>query len=1126
MDFEGGPFYVNGVLRRWEGGEVPRRAGVSSFGFGGTNAHVVVEEPPPSAPKARSEHADELLMISARTPAALAKVRERLADHLERHLDLDLADVAHTLRSGRKHFAYRQALVCPDVAAVARTLRSGTAKPDRAIDSPSVGFLFPGQGSQRAGMAVGWYDRIPAFRKAVDECVGLLEPRLGRDVGRCLLSTDARVAEELQRTDLAQPALFVVEYALACALAEWGIRPEAMIGHSVGEYVAACLAGVLSLADALHLVSQRGSLMQGTAHGAMLSVDAPHEVLRRFESADVAIAAVNTTASGVLSGPDASIERVESALDAEGVSHRRLKTAHAFHSPAMDEVLDRFREVVRTVELNEPQTPYVSTLTGTWVRGEDVCDPEYWVRQLRETVNFDAGLRTLLDKPHRVLLEVGPGQSLTTLARHHDTRADQPVIATGTRPGDERGTFAGLLDAVGRLWAAGVRVDWRTVVPPGSHRRLPLPTYPFERERYWIEAAPDSPKAVRGVRQYVPGWRRSVPLELGAWPQSSERSRAWLVFADENGIAARVASRLRGRGDVVTIVVAGDGFHADSGDRHVVRPGDRGDYRRLLDHLAAVGRWPTDVLHLWSLHHQEPGGPDERLDSALTTGLHSVLALGSALVDRGDLSELSVVFAVSGTQSVTGDESIRPERATVLGPCKVIPQEIPEVSCRVVDVDLPRDEGGLDRLAARLEEEARTARPEPLVAYRGTTRWVQTFEPVDIDDVPSGLRDRGVYLITGGFGRIGLAIGRHLAATAHARLVIVGRTVVPDRAEWPAWLAGHAADDQVSVRIRSVEELERSGAEVLVLAADVTDAEAIRSVVDTAHRVFGALDGVIHAAGGTDAAVLCPIADLDVERCEEILSPRVVAPMAFAAALAEYPPADFVVLQSSLATVLGGPGLAAYAAANSFLDAWALEQNGRERPQWTSIGWDVWRTGGAGEHVLDGLRGAEIFAAVAGLRGAPQLLVSDGDIEIKARESLSRVRKKEDAPLHTRPELAQACVLPDSELEHTVARVWQELLRIEPVGVHDNFFELGGDSILATQLVVRLRSAIGRELPLQALFESPTVHSLVAALEEADRSAEQPGAPVLVALSREARRARKSDLTDVTPRRASSGRKG
>ncbi len=513
IDFSDKRFFVNQQLRLWPRGATPRRAGVSSFGIGGTNAHVVLEEAPlrkgvaPSRPH-------QLLRLSARTSTALAAAADNLAGHLERHSEVNLADVAFTLHEGRKAFEHRCAVVASgitDAVSALRSNRGGRLIEGRTdLSDGRVVFMFPGQGAQAVNMARNLYDTEREFRRHVDEACEILNPKLGlnlRDVlfprstaaapsGEPPGSTDALRADAarlLNETRITQPALFVIEHALARLWMEWGIQPAAMIGHSLGEYVAACLAGVFTLEDALTLVAERARLMQAQPAGAMLAVRLSESRVARWLEDPLALAAVNSPGLSVVSGPFEAIELLEQKLAAEAIPAKRLATSHAFHSAMMEPMLPAFADVFRRFVLHRPKLPWVSNVTGAWITPEMAMSPAYWLTHVRRTVRFADGIGELTRAGYRVLLEVGPGQTLAGLARQQAGMAPGLAVSTSLgRAGEGRSDLASMLQALGELWVAGVDSHRQNGFYAQEQRTIvALPTYPFERQRYWIEPGND-----------------------------------------------------------------------------------------------------------------------------------------------------------------------------------------------------------------------------------------------------------------------------------------------------------------------------------------------------------------------------------------------------------------------------------------------------------------------------------------------------------------------------------------------------------------------------------------------------------------------------------------------------------
>ncbi|MBN6042327.1 non-ribosomal peptide synthetase/type I polyketide synthase [Amycolatopsis sp. 195334CR] len=674
IDFDGSPFYVSTGLHEFPG-DGPRRAAVSSFGIGGTNAHLLLEQPPAKVSHKRGRAA-ETIVVSARSAAALARSSERLAEHLAAHDGLNLADVAHTLQTGRTAMTHRRAFSAHDVEEAVRALRdpeAGTTA-EAGEGTASVAMLFPGQGSQYAGMGSGLHAEEPAFREALDDCASLLD----FDLRALLFTTGDEASERLGRTEFTQPALFAVQYAIARLWESRGVRPAAMLGHSIGEFVAAHLAGVFSLEDALRLVVRRGELVQRMPGGAMLATRLPAAELAALLDGELALAADNGPADSVASGPVAAVEALRDRLTGRGVRTRFLRTAHAFHSPLVEPVLDEFRAAFDGVELHPPHIPYLTNVTGTWVRPEEATDPAHWCRHLRGTVRFAEGVRALREEVGGVLLEAGPRRTLSSLAaaRTGAASAGPTNVVVPTLPAADPATEgAQLAAATGAVWAGGVPVDWAG--PRGAERRsrVELPTYPFERRRYWIDppettARPDGPQ----VRTWESG---TAPAEGGPFllladdPLPELENAAVATNPDDLEAAAREHGPLRlvtsrapepyenliadGLLTGITVLTHA-GLAVESADRAketVVALAAAGTHRVVdVDRLPSGGRRRAAVLRSLIADASAAEGPAVvayRGEQRYLPGLRPVESTGSGWLRAG------TTFAVAGTRGPLAD---------------------------------------------------------------------------------------------------------------------------------------------------------------------------------------------------------------------------------------------------------------------------------------------------------------------------------------------------------------------------------------------------------------------------------------------------------------------------------------
>ena len=1115
IDFAASPFYVNTALADWRREDRPRRAGVSSFGLGGTNAHVVLEEAPSQDAAATAAAPGwRLLALSARTPTALAAMAARLARQLEDRPETDLADVAFTLQQGRRAFDHRRVVVADRVATA--TLALAAAEPARglqgmALQRPKVAFLLTGQGAQRPGVAAELHARVAAFREPLDRCAELLA-LLGYDLRQALFGADGDTAaadpgRRLAETAVAQPALFALELALARMWMAWGVRPEAMLGHSVGEYAAACLAGVFSLEDGLRLIATRGRLMQELPRGAMLAVHRGPEAAGELLSSGLALAAVNGPALSVVAGPVAAIEELERRLAAAGESCRRLRTSHAFHSPAMAAAVEPFAAAVGRCRLGRPSIPFLSNVSGTWITDDEARDPGYWARHLVATVRFADGLGKLLADPGRLLLEVGPGETLANIARELPAAAGRPVLSTlgGGDPGLPE--EARVLEAAGGLWVAGVELDWPALDPGGGHRRVPLPSYPFERHRHWIAGAapPASPAAPaaepeRSGRRdlehwfYAPFWKQLPPAAPAGERGGRDAGEGWLVLGDRHGGGEELSARLARRFASVVLVTPGGGFARESERHYHLDPGAPGEMERLWVELRRLGRVPRNVVHAWSLTAAaEPLSYQRTQD----LGLLSLLGLVRAHADLGGRAPLDLFILANQLFDVSGRESLRPEKATLLGAATVIPEEYPEIRCRTVEIELPLGPAGMEPLLGELLDASIT----PVIALRGGHRWMRSFEPLRLAAEPpaAALRQGGTYLVTGGLGLLGSAVAASLFERAQARLVLLGRTELPPREQWAVRLSTADGRDPVAARLRAVLALEQRGAQVQVVAADVARVAELRRAVAAARERCGAIHGVIHAAGLPGAGL---IQWKTREMIEAVVAPKLHGALALAEVF-DGTGLDFLVCFSSLSAITGAVGQVDYCAANAFLDAFAHTRT-RAGERTLAIDWDVWQEDAWQEAALRGvpeiqarlrlmremygIRTAEGVAAFHRLLGSPvpQVAVSTKDLQttiFKHSRMLAEIEHAATPAAQPRRLPAETYAAPRNQVEEQIARILAAGLGIDRIGVDDNFFALGGHSLLALRLVSELRKAFRVEVPMNLLLqEAPTVAGLAEAI--------------------------------------------
>ena len=949
IDFASSPFFVNTKLAEWKPVGGRRLAGVTSLGIGGTNAHVVLEEALlPAVEREVRKRRCQLLVLSAKTASALELLTQSWVDYFDENPELRLEDVAFTSQDGRTALPYRRAIAAADLSEASRLLRehssSRVVTGQAAAKAPEVVFMFSGQGSQYANMGRELYETEPIFREQIDFCARHLEPDLGLDL-RTLLYPQADefavVTERLSDTRFTQPALFSLEYALAQWWISHGVSPAAMIGHSIGEYVAACLAGVFSLEDGLHVCAIRGRLMSEMPRGSMLAVSAGANELTIPR--ELSLAAANGPSACVLSGPSDMIQGYASELQKQGVSHRELHTSHAFHSQMMDPMLASFHAEVAKVLLRPPKLKYISNLSGTWITAAEATNPDYWVDHLRHTVQFSTGLAELFREPSRVYLEVGPGQALTSLARQNSQRPKASRVQSSMRhPQEQVPATSFLLTTAARLWIQGCWIDWPVFHHDEKRRRVPLPTYPFERRRFWIEpkgnlaaATSTTPKPNIAKTQSTfqhRVWKHS-PLER----TSRLEPASWLIFLDDLGLGTEICTQLEGAGHTVLRVSAGSNYRRTRPRAYVIRPGERRDYDQLLDDILKSDQRPTNVLHLWALMSSRTS---VSTNQTLDLSFYSLLFLAQALGDT-DLPVTEISCLSNGLHSVAGEPAFQPVRAALLGPIRTIPKEILRLHCRSIDLDW--ELGNLRQAASNVIEECSMPITRTCVAWRNSARYVEEFEAADLMPHPqnSRLKEQGVYWITGGLGGVGLVVAEYLARKVHARLVLSARTPVPPSSEWNRILVQPEKEPGLHGKIRKLRELESFGSEVLTLAVDVTDSRKMAEALRTIQRRFGPLNGVIHAAGFIEDG---PLQLKSRDSVARVLAPKIHGTLVLEEVLLPCK-LDFYLLFSSVSSFNPPAGQVDYAGANAFLDAFALSHPAQRA---SALNWSLWTDIGMG----------------------------------------------------------------------------------------------------------------------------------------------------------------------------------
>ena len=734
----------------------------------------------------------------------------------------------------------------------------------------------------------------------------------------------------------------------------------------------------------------------------------------------------------------------------EGIESVRLRTSHAFHSRMMEGARRELEEEVRKVRLREPKVRYISGVSGGWVREGEVTQAEYWGRQMVERVRWWEGAKEVLKIEGGVMLEVGPGEGLKRLMRREGGRG-VVIESTMRGEGEEVEDEEKLMGAIGRMWVEGVKVEWGGMYEGERRERVELPTYPFERHRFWIEPQSQSRagaalSALPGKRLevadwfHIPYWKPSAPI-ASAPPDLSIRKLRWLVFMDGQDFGVNLVERLKPHAESIVVVRAGEGFTNPNDDVYTINPLRRDDFHTLIEQLKRLEKIPDKIVHLWSLpSDNEPPLDLDRSNRSQSECFYSLLFLAQALGKKNitDLLEIDVI--TQNAQDVTGEDMLFCEGAMPSALCRVIPQEYSNISCRSIDVTIAesgswRERKSIDCLFAELILEPN----DPIIAYRGNTRWVRAYESVRAPENGNGmmrLRQGGVYLITGGLGKIGLALAEFLAQSVGAKLILSTRSEFPQYEDQESRIAAHDDQDTLSQKIIKVRALEKMGAEVLVVSADVASEEQMRETINRVIKRFGKINGVIHGAG--IASRLRTIQELEESECDSIFYPKVEGVRVLEKVL-DGIDLDFCFLMTSLSAILGGLGQAANSAANIYMSAFACRHNNTSPLPWTCISWDGWQltgesTQGIGfgaaiaQLAITPKEGFEVFQRALSLGAIDELVVSTTDLQTRLDQwvkpsSLRHTKQEREAAsfsMQARPDLPSSYDAPRNRIEQTV----------------------------------------------------------------------------------------------------------
>lgn len=1076
INFEGGPFFVNSELTKWKSkDDLPLRAGVSSFGIGGTNVHMILEEFEKTEKQSVSRPF-QLLTYSAKNENSLIKYKEKLKNFVENQ-PFQIPDLAYTLKTGRAAFAYKSAIVAKDKEELGSKLVDANLAIEVQKEKKDLVFMFSGQGTQYFKMGKDLYDHEPDFKKVMDEGFQILQKNTGEDFAEILgyKSNETIDENQINETQYTQPLLFLIEYALACVLLKWEIKPHNMIGHSLGEYTAACIAEVFSFEDALKLIVKRAQLMSEVEKGSMVAIDAPIDVIVELLKANLSIAAINSPTSCVVSGPKGDIEDFIQILTLKDISFSQLKTSHAFHSGMMDVILAKYEQELDTIKFSNPKLPYISNLTGKQILNTEATSSKYWVRHLRETVNFRDGIDFLLQKPNAVFLEIGPGRTLLSLSRQNqkytDTHVGIELLRRFNEPTDDNEKFT---TAIGKIWSNGIKIDWKEYYATEERKRISAPTYSFDGYKLDFLVNPFE-KIASGVSDYKPfnewfymsNWKRSVLVKN---KEQNTKSQQFLIFSDDNNVSNLLQSQLNTQGNSVIKVIKSDDFEHVNSKLFGLNPSKEQNFITLFKELERNDTKIDQIIFNWNFE-----GEDQQLMLSL---FNTFNALCKNLINYNPDSKKKVTLLSNLDHEILGDEKSNIALIASMKQLYVCSQENPNIFSCSIDINQEIND---PKIIAKVIEDLQYNYADTTVAFRNANRWTQFYDNLNLEvkEQNKYVKTGKTYLITGGLGKVGKILATYLSDTYNSKIILTGRSIVPSEDVWEDVLNDSGTNSKVIAVIKDLKELKQTGKQIFYYTGDVSNYTTFNKIVEKIEADHGSISGVIHAAGNIENSTFKSVENLSQEIAVKQFLPKVQGTLNINA-IFKHKALDFVWVTSSLAAVLGGLNYGTYAVSNGFIDAFVNNKR-KELKNWFYVNLD-----GLSEERIDNKKLVEVFERTFSLEDSAQLIVSAKDPNsFKLQHGIDRIEDQtiDNERKIDRNTLSVSYQEPETEIEQNLCQMIQLFFGYQKVGVLDDFFEMGADSLKAMTLLKRINKTFNVEMNIQDFYANPSIKKLAGEIE-------------------------------------------